>query len=74
MGKPFNEINKRAQEEQQKEAERRAAVIEAVVKEVLDSATRHEITINDLKVVIDTIIRQAEGAFISRKVSEFIEL
>ena len=73
MSNPTKEAQKQQMKAQQEEAERRAAVIDAVVKEVLNTCKTHEITINDLRVVIDTIVRQAEQVFVSRKVSEFIE-
>lgn len=73
MSNPSKEAQKQQLKEQQEEAERRAMVIDAVVKEVLATCTKHGITINDLQVVINTIIKQAEQVFTSRKVSEFIE-
>lgn len=57
----------------QAEAKVRAEKIDAFGNKILDQASAEGLTINDVQVVLNTILEQTNMVFRSRKVSEFVE-
>lgn len=57
----------------QAEAKVRAEKIDTFGNKILDQASAEGLTINDVQVVLNTILEQTNMVFRSRKVSEFVE-
>lgn len=62
-------LNKEAQEE----AKRRAEKIDAFGNQMLKDAIAADLTVNDLQVVLTTLIQQFEAVFRSHSVSAYVD-
>lgn len=72
----LNKVMKKQADEKLKEvnaeAQKRSEKIDAFGDKLLKMASEEDMTINDLQVVLNTLTKQLELVFISRKVSDFV--
>lgn len=71
--KQIDRENKEAFAQQQAEALERGKKLEAFIIEVMEVAVKHDVTVNDFKLLLNQVAQQLEMAFDSRKVTDFMD-